>query len=251
MPDPGPPPAAGQEAAADRDLLVAAAEAAGPIALSHFGRAVDVREKPDGAGPVSEADLAVDRALAERLAAARPAYGWLSEETADGPERLARSRAFIVDPIDGTRAFLAGEKGWALSLAVVEAGRVIAAAVHLPARAETYAAALGAGATLNSAPLQASGRTATEGASLLAARPSLEARHWPGGVPPLARSFRTSLAWRLCLAASGRFDAMLTLRDTWEWDVAAGCLIASEAGLTVSDAAGGAPLFNRAPPRLP
>ncbi|MEL6267947.1 MAG: inositol monophosphatase family protein, partial [Pseudomonadota bacterium] len=190
-----------------------------------------------------------DRHLAARLGAARPGYGWLSEEAADGPARLEAERVFIVDPIDGTRSFIAGEPGWAVAVAVAVAGRITAAAVVLPARGEVYAAALGAGATLDGAPVAGSGRSSLEGARLLAARPMLEARHWPGGVPPVDRQFRPSLAWRLCLAASGRFDAMATLRPTWEWDVAAGSLIAAEAGLTVTDGAGAPARFNRAPPQ--
>ena len=94
-------------AGGDLDLLVAAAREAGALALTYFGQ--DPRSWPKGATSiVSEADFAVDRLLAERLLAARPDYGWLSEETADNPDRLARWRVFVVDPIDGTRAFLAG-----------------------------------------------------------------------------------------------------------------------------------------------
>ncbi|MEM6973689.1 MAG: inositol monophosphatase family protein [Pseudomonadota bacterium] len=241
------------DALADRDLLLASGAEAGGIALDHARRlkagTLRVTEKPGGQGPVTEADLAVDAHLTQVLRAARPGYGWLSEETADGPDRLRADRVFIVDPIDGTRAFIAGERGWAVALAVVTGGRVTAAAVVLPARGETYAAALGAGATLDGVPLAGSGRKMVEGARILAARPTFAAEHWPGGVPAIKREFRPSLAWRICLAASGRFDGMATIRPCWEWDVAAGALIAAEAGLTVSDADGAEPVFNRAPPR--
>lgn len=239
------------EAAADRDLLVAAAEAAGKVALSHFGADLAVSEKPDDAGPVTEADLATDRCLADALRTARPDYGWLSEESVDGPERLSARRTFVVDPIDGTRAFIAGEKAWGVSIAVVDEGRPIAGVVHLPARGETYAAALGGGAALDGRRIATSRRTDLKGASLLAARPQLAPEFWQGGPPPVERTFRSSLAWRLCLAASGRFDAMLTLRETWEWDIAAGCLIAAEAGAIVTDGQGATLRFNRAPPRAP
>jgi myo-inositol-1(or 4)-monophosphatase len=236
--------------ATDLGLLVEAAEAAGRIALRHFGRSPETWAKDDGAGPVTEADLEIDRMLRAELLAARPGYGWLSEETEDGPERLAAERAFVVDPLDGTRAFLAGEPSFAHSLAVVERGRVTAGVVHLPKLGRTYTAALGQGARRDGVPIRASGREAVEGARVLAPANNFRPEHWPGGMPRVARHFRPSIAYRLCLAAEGRFDAMLTLRETWEWDVAAGSLAAAEAGATVTSARGEVPTFNREVPRL-
>ena len=106
--------------ASDLSLLIEAAEEAGRIATRYIGAPMEVREKSDGAGPVTEADLAVDAALAQILRAARPDYGWLSEETEDSADRLGAERVFIVDPIDGTRAFIDGDDIWAHSLAVAE-----------------------------------------------------------------------------------------------------------------------------------
>lgn len=93
----------------DLILITDAAREAGRIAIKYFRRDPEVWWK-DGKSPVSEADLAVDRFLRERLLAARPSYGWLSEETAASPERLSAERVFIVDPIDGTRAFIDGRR---------------------------------------------------------------------------------------------------------------------------------------------
>ncbi len=222
----------------DRELrlLKDAARRAGDIAMGHFRADPQVWDKPGDAGPVTEADLAVDRMLREELLAARPAYGWLSEETEDSPARLAAERLFIIDPIDGTRAFIEGSSGWAHSLAIVERGAVIAAAVYLPVSDRMYSAALGRGAFLNDAPIRASGRGELEDATLLAARPALEPWHWrDASVPPVTRKFRSSLAYRMSLIGEGRYDAMLTLRATWEWDIAAGALIVAEAGGIVSD----------------
>lgn len=234
----------------DLDLLTRAALAAGEIAQAYRARGPQVvTEKPGGAGPVTEADLAVNRMLEDVLRSARPDHGWLSEESADDPARLRTRHCFIIDPIDGTRAFIAGDTGFSHSLAIAQGGTVVAAVVHLPARGLTYAAAAGQPATLNGAPIRASAARLESGASVLAARPALEAAQWPGGVPPLTRAFRTSLAWRLCLVAEGRFDAMVTLRDTWEWDVAAGMLIAAQAGAVVSDAAGAGLRFNAPHPQ--
>lgn len=237
------------EPAADTALLIGAAEAAGKIALNYWRRAPEAWDKPGGAGPVSEADLAVDRALREELTAARPGYGWLSEETPDDAARLARERVFIVDPIDGTRAFLEGDEAWALSLAVAVGGRITAAAVHLPARRLTYAASLDTAATRNGLPIAASLRQDLKGADLMTNKANLAPAHWPGGLPEVKRSFRSSLAWRLCLAAEARADAMLTLRPTWEWDAAAGSLIAERAGCRISDRQGRALAFNRPAPQ--
>jgi myo-inositol-1(or 4)-monophosphatase len=234
----------------DLALLVGAAEAAGAIALGHFRRDVEIWEKP-GEGPVTEADLAIDRMLGAELGAARPDYGWLSEESEGQHDRDRRERVFIVDPIDGTRAFIAGQEGWGPALAVAERGRVVAAVMHLPARGETFAAALGQGATLNGAPIRASGRAALEGATALVTASQLKDELWPGGPPPVKRHFRPSLAWRLCLVGQGRFDIMVTLRPAYEWDIAAGSLIAAEAGATVTDGAGAALEFNRHPARAP
>ena len=247
---PSPPPSGLPSPEADRAQLVAAAEEGGRVALSYHGRPVRSWDKPGALGPVSEADLAVNAALEARLRPLRPDYGWLSEEDADDPGRLSAERVFVVDPIDGTRAFLAGGAGFSVALAVVERGRVTAAAVHLPAHGETYAAHLGGGATLDGRPIAPSPRQDPDGADALITKGMLAAQHWPGGTPGLRHHFRSSLAWRLCLVAAGRFDATLTFRPAWEWDIAAGALIAAEAGCAVSDGAGGPLGFNLPSARL-
>ena len=238
------------DAAADLALLTGAAEAAGEIALKAFGGEYESWEKP-GQGPVTAADLAVDRMLRAELCAARPDYGWLSEEsTGEGGDDLNRyERVFIVDPIDGTRAFMSGQEGWGTALAVAERGQVIAGVMRLPARAETYAAALGGGATVNGRPLRASRRGGLKGARVLISKAQMKPELWPGGPPPVAKHFRPSLAWRLCLVAAGVFDAMVTLRDAWEWDIAAGSLIAAESGAQVTDREGAPLIFSRHPAR--
>lgn len=228
----------------DLALLIDAAREAGRIAERYWGQSPDTWEKPDGAGPVTEADLAVDRMLHAELLDARPDYGWLSEETADTPDRLSRNRVFVVDPIDGTRSFMAGHRTFAHALSVVENGRVIAGVVYLPLRDKLYAAALGEGATMNEAPLRVSGRETATGASVLAAKPNFDPVHWGGTAPEMTRHFRSSLAYRLALTGEGRFDAMLTLRASWEWDIAAGCLIVTEAGGTATDRNGAPLTFN-------
>lgn len=237
--------------ASDLALLTEAARAAGEVALRYWRKDPEAWDKGNGAGPVSEADLEVNRLLMDRLRAARPDYGWLSEETPDDASRLSARHTFIIDPIDGTRAFLEGAPDFAHSIAVAEGGQVTAAVVYLPAQNRLYSASIDSEALMNGHPVACSSADRSEGATLLTARPNLSPEHWAGDVPPpVKRQFRSSLAWRMCLVAEGQFDAMMTLKPTWEWDVAAGTLIALRAGARVTDRHGAAPRFNLADPRL-
>ncbi|MEL6520131.1 MAG: 3'(2'),5'-bisphosphate nucleotidase CysQ [Pseudomonadota bacterium] len=230
--------------ATDLPLLIEAARAAGDIATRFWTDGHKTWDKPGGAGPVTEADLAVDAMLLDKLRRARPDYGWLSEETDDDGARLDCETVFIVDPIDGTRAFAQGERTWAHSLAVAVAGQVTAAVVYLPLRDKLYAAAKSGGAHLNGQIIAPSGRTVLDGAEILASKPTFRPQHWRDPMPKLNRNFRTSIAYRMCLVAEGRFDAMFTFRDTWEWDIAAGTLIAVEAGAKVTTRIGDPVTFN-------
>ncbi|MEM9797199.1 MAG: 3'(2'),5'-bisphosphate nucleotidase CysQ [Pseudomonadota bacterium] len=234
----------------DLALLADAARAAGEIAKRHFGNGPECWTKPEDGSPVTEADLEIDEMLRHELLAARPDYGWLSEETADRPDRLSRQRVFIVDPIDGTRAFVAGETGFSHALAVIEDGQPIAAAVALPMRDEIFLAAKGKGATLNEEPISPSEKEELDGATVLGAKASFAPKLWRRGLPEVTPAFRSSLAWRLSLVAQGRFDAMITLRKAWEWDIAAGALLVEEAGGVATDRKGRSLRFNSAAPRL-
>ena len=234
----------------DLALLLDVAQDAGQIALRFWKKSPVVWEKPDGAGPVTEADLAVNDMLADRLQSARPNYGWLSEETPDTAarraQRLATRRSFILDPIDGTRAFIGGEIGFSHALAVVENGQVVAAVVALPAMGVAYAATAIGPATRNGTAINVSTRDTLEGAQMLAARTNLDPKHWRGPPPLVDRIIRPSLAWRMCLVADGSCDAMLTLRPAWEWDIAAGDLIVQRAGGQVSTSEGRPIVYNSA-----
>jgi myo-inositol-1(or 4)-monophosphatase len=230
--------------ARDLALLTDAAREAGRIALRYWRRDPQVWDKGGEHGPVTEADLAVNDMLKAKLLAARPGYGWLSEETPDNADRLGVDTVFIIDPIDGTRAFVAGEETWAHSLAVAHKGRVTAGVVYLPAIDRIYVASETSDPLRDGEAIRASGRDRLEGANILTTKANMVPEKWPGGVPEITRSFRASLAYRMCLAAEGRFDGMLTLRDAWEWDIAAGSLIAERAGAVVTDRKGAALRFN-------
>ena len=203
---------ASEQNLADLDLLKHAAAEAGALTLRYFRQDPKAWSK-DGGSPVSEADHASDALLHELLIGARPDYGWLSEESDDDPTRVARQRVFVIDPIDGTRAFLRGEPAYAIAIAVVEEGCPVAGVIHLPARGETYAACLGGGAAferklitqeiagdfeqpnLTEAPLgriRVSTRTRIDGAKTLITRPNLSPDLWrrtPPRVAPLVPAF--------------------------------------------------------------
>jgi len=232
----------------DLDLLIHAARTSGPIALGYARDALDIVDKGDNQGPVTAADLAVNAHLCEVLQSARPHYGWLSEETPDNKERLARDHAFIIDPIDGTRAFIEGNENWAHSIAIAHRGQVTAAAVFLPSRDLLYPASLGQGAYLNCTPITVTPEQELSFATVLTTKPTMNPDNWATN-PPFKRAFRSSLAFRLSLVAQGRFDAMITLRPAWEWDIAAGALIVNEAGGHATDRTGAALTFNNPHPK--
>ena len=127
----------------DLENLKTAALQAGKIALGYFNKNYRTWDKEAGAGPVTEADLEIDDFLKTSLLNSAPHYGWLSEETEDGSSRLTKTKVFIVDPIDGTRSFIAGDETWAHSLAVVENG-IKAVEISLANRIVLVSMALGA-----------------------------------------------------------------------------------------------------------
>lgn len=217
--------------------------------MRHRARGVTATPKADGSGPVTEADLEIDRMLQSTLLSARPSYGWLSEESVVGTGREAATTAFIVDPIDGTRSYSEGGRDFCIALATVRSGRPETAVAHFPALDRTYVAQRGHGATLNGEAIAVGRRTVVDGASVLASRSQLATAHWPGGAPSLKLSYRGSLIGRICLVAEGRYDATFSFRPTWEWDIAAGALILQEAGGVMTDGQGREMAFNRSDPR--
>lgn len=237
--------------AADLRLLTDAARASGKIACGFFKSDPQVWDKGGDAGPVTEADLAVNAMLLETLRAARPDYGWLSEETEDGTARLHTQTQFVVDPIDGTRAFIEGAAHWSHSLAIVSDGRPVVAAVYLPIKDLMFTATLGGGATLNGVPINVSQTDQLNGARVLSNKANFADKYWKNGAPDgVERTFRPSLAYRLALVAEGRHDAMITLRPTWEWDIAAGALLVTEAGGVVTEPGGAELQFNNPHPQV-
>lgn len=206
-------------------------------------------QKPDGHGALTEIDLAVDALLRGRLCAARPDFGWLSEETPDTPERLSRSSVFVVDPIDGTAFLARNEPSFAVAAAVVTNGTPVAAAVALPALGEMYTAESGRGAYRNGRRLLPPHREKLDGARMLGRRTVLRGKYWQGPPPAAVAGADTPLVCRFCQLADGKADFTVSFWRAWEWDIAAGELIAREAGLQTSDASGAQLRFNQPTPR--
>jgi len=224
---------------------------AGAIALDYFspgGKTSATITLKDGGSPVSEADLAVDRFLREKLGGLAPDAGWLSEESTDEPARLERQSLFIVDPIDGTRAFIAGDNRWGISLALVSDARPVAAALYMPAIGELYLAASGSGATLNGASIRATNHALLSGANVGGPRKTLEAMI-NGRTGIIAEARVPSLAYRLARVGSGAIDAALASTNAWDWDIAAADLIVLEAGGLLTGLDGSQPRYNRERPR--
>jgi len=235
------PTDASRRARAALDEITDAARRAGEIALRDFrlGEATSARvHAKHGGSPVTAADLAVDSYLNERLRAAFPDAAWLSEETADNPERLDKASLLVVDPIDGTRAFLAGDPRWTVSIALVFEGRPIAGVVHAPALGETWAAALGQGARRDGAPIRAMARSALDGALVGGPKPMIGALAKAASVEFTVAPRIPSLALRLAHVAGGGLDIALASANSHDWDVAAADVILIEAGAFLIDAHG-------------
>jgi myo-inositol-1(or 4)-monophosphatase len=231
-------------------LIVEAARACGPLLKSSFGAPVKNWAKAGGS-PVSEIDLALDEQIKRILRGARPDYGWLSEETPDDAVRLAHARIFIVDPLDGTDAFLRGVAEFCVSIGVAENGRMIAGCVYNPISEEVFAAARGEGATRNGAPIAASRKAALAGARVIAAKTFFASPRWRTPWPAMAVTQKAALAYRLALVAAGEVDGAVSLGFKNEWDIAAGVLLVEEAGGVARDGSGRPLAFNQPDPRSP
>jgi myo-inositol-1(or 4)-monophosphatase len=227
----------------DAALLVDTVREAGALALSLFR--TELKNWTKGASsPVSEADIAVNDLLEQRLRSATPEYGWLSEESVDDEARLGKSLVWIVDPIDGTRGYLAGREDWCVSVALVEDASPVLAAVFVPASDEFFFAMRGQGAVLNDVPVHATAGT------------ELDFSRVAGPKPLVERLSRTtddivlhprigSLALRLCRVAQGSLDAAFAGGQSRDWDLAAANLIVQEANGNMTALSGDAIRYNR------
>ncbi len=230
--------------AQDLALIEEAVRRAGEIARRYYGQSYRRWSKSRGE-PVTEADIAIDHFLRGRLEAARPEYGWLSEETGRDPARAGAEREFIVDPIDGTAAFLKERPHFSISVAVAERGRAVAGVVYNPVTEEFFAAAEDGGSCLNGEPIRVSGCTEPEGCRVLGQKDVFAHTAWlqppPASWSTIQIESRSSIAYRMALVAAGIFDAAIVLSPKHDWDMAAGDVVVREAGGVVT-AADGQPL---------
>ena len=235
----------GRDRADLRDRVGSAVREAGALALQTFRGELKSWTK-GSSSPVSEADLAVDALLRERLLTIRDA-GWLSEETEDDPARLQRAEVWVVDPIDGTRAYLAGLPDWAISAALVHAGRPVVAALYAPVTDELFLGVAGSGATLNGAPIRASAGDRLADAKFSGAKRRLDSL---AAVEPRIRTAPRvpSLALRLARVATGELDGTFTAPNSHDWDLAAADLLVHEAGGLISTLTGQPLIYNRPEP---
>jgi myo-inositol-1(or 4)-monophosphatase len=221
---------------------------AGSIALD-FARDGAQRWTKGDASIVTEADIAVDRFLHEHLGALNPDIGWLSEETTDTPERLAHERVWVVDPIDGTRAFVEGVPVWVISVALVERGRPVLGMIFNPTRDEMFEAIVGEGARMNGEVLSATAQTSINGANVIGPRTMMEGLEGLGACVGIARApYVYALAYRIASVAAGRVDAALASTRAKDWDIAAADLILHEAGGELLEFDGTKPVYNRPSP---
>jgi myo-inositol-1(or 4)-monophosphatase len=226
----------------DMALLRDTVRDAGALGLSLFRTTLKMWTKGESS-PVSEADIAVNDLIQSRLQAATPDYGWLSEESADDESRLGKKLTWIIDPIDGTRGYLAGREDWCVSVALVEGARPLLAAVFAPSTDEFFFAVRGQGTTLNGVPVRASAGIATDFSRIAGPKPWVQRLARGEDITLYPRI--GSLALRLCWVANGKLDAAFAGGQSRDWDLAAADLIVHEANGRMSELSGDPILYNR------
>jgi len=229
--------------ARDVALLRDSVREAGALALSLFR--TELKNWTKGASsPVSEADIRVNDLLENRLRSATPQYGWLSEESVDDEQRLGKHRTWIVDPIDGTRGYLAGREDWCVSVALVEDASPVLAAVFAPATDEFFLAARGRGAARNHVPVYATTGTELDFSRIAGPKPLVQ-RLSPSPDEIVLYPRIGSLALRLCRVAQGTLDAAFAGGQSRDWDLAAANLIVQEANGNMTALSGDTISYNR------
>jgi len=210
------------------DLIEDLTREAGEIALNFYRRDPEVWTKGDDS-PVSEADLAVDSFLKKTLLANHPGFGWISEESASGPDRTSEGPIFVVDPIDGTRAFVAGQPNWAISVGVISEARPVAAVLYCPVLDELYRAEKGEGAEMNGEAITVNDAKSAFSAKAAGPKTLLNDKEFFDLSLDL-QPYNPSLAYRLALVADGRLGLSISKGNAHDWDLAAADLLVNEAG---------------------
>lgn len=228
--------------------VVEITQTAGDLALGYFrpgAKTSAAINRKAGGSPVTEADHSVNRYLEEKLRILLPYAGWLSEESTDSGERIGRDVVMVIDPIDGTRGFAAGERTWAVSVALIYRQRPVVGVVHAPALGETYLAVKNSGAWMNGQPIACSARKKLDASALVAGPLSMATELRGVGLEFDLLPKIPSLALRIVKVASGVFDAGLVSANSHDWDIAAADLILAEAGGRLTSLYGRELLYNR------
>ncbi|AGA64223.1 Inositol monophosphatase family protein [Liberibacter crescens BT-1] len=224
----------------DLNIIRFAAREAGQIAMKYFCRSPKVFREKEGGSPVSDADIAVNSYLESFLRPLRPSYGWLSEETDDNFERLAHETLFIIDPIDGTRAFILGDRAWCISIAVVHQGRPVAGVINASALGQEFYVCLGIESSCDGKNISVSSSSIGDNLVVMAEEGDLVSC-----INCELIQCIPSLALRLSMVADGRIDAALVRRNASDWDLAAVDLLLERAGGALVNLDGQSLIYNR------
>lgn len=230
-----------------RELALArdAALSAGEILERHFrdrGFEIDHKGKDN---PVTTADFDADAEIKRLLSAPFPEYGWLSEETADNPDRLSCRRVWIVDPLDGTKEFIKGIPEFVIAIALAEEGQPILGVTYNPIKQEMFWCTRGSGCYMDSRPVRVTPTPTLEYATVLASRSETSRGEWKSYEGKLRVNPIGSVAYKLALVAAGRADATFTRTPKSEWDIASGAALIVEAGGRITDIDGSEMRFNK------
>src|SRR5262245_17113229 len=236
--------------ARERDVAVAAAREAGAAIARYYRGEITAREKGHD-NPVTAADLEANAIIHRHVGTAFPDDGWLSEETADSTDRLARARVWVVDPLDGTKEFIQHIPEFCVCIALVEDGRPVVAVEYNPAADRLYLASRGRGTTVNGAPARVSRTGRVADAVVMASRSEDKRGEWDAFKPHCRVILTGSVAFKLAELSSGNGDATFTLTPKNEWDICAGSLLVEEAGGRVTGLDGEPLVFNQPSPLRP
>lgn len=229
------------------NVAVDAAREAGTAVRGYYKDAYTVKEKGED-NPLTDADLASDRILADRLRAAFPDFGWLSEESVDDPVRLQKDFAWIVDPLDGTKEFTLGIPEFVVSIGLVQAGRPVLGVLYNPIKDELFAGVVGEGATFNGAPCRVSAHAQLQGARVVCSRTEMKKGWFDKYLDRIVPVPVGSVAYKFGLVASGQAETTFTPQPRNEWDICGGVALVQAAGGRTSNRHGVDFLFNRPNP---
>ena len=233
-----------------RDALgvaIDAAHAAGRVIRDFYGRDVRVGQKGES-GPVTEADLAANACIQHLLTTAFPDDGWLSEETADGADRLAKSRVWIIDPLDGTWEFTTGVPEFVVSIGLAVDGTATLGVLYNPITEETFSGIRGEGAWLNQVPIHTSSQAGLASSTFCVSRTEAGKGLLQRFDGVLQLQPMGSVAYKCGLVAAGRYEGLFTHNPRNEWDICAGVALIESAGGRVTDRQGRPYRFNQADP---